>query len=209
MISELEIYLQKCSSPIPAYLNELERETYLKILKPHMITGFAQGRLLALFSKLLNSRFVLEIGTFTGYGTLCLAEGMHPDGKLITLDVSEENTWLAQKYFLKSPYSHIIELITGPAEETIPPLNFTWDLVYIDADKMNNERYLELVWPNLRVGGIVLIDNVFAHGGIWKENPKPFEQAIINLNERLPKKYADATVTMLPIRDGLTVISKN
>jgi caffeoyl-CoA O-methyltransferase len=206
----LEDYLEQSSTPCPGYLKALERETHLKISKPQMLTGFVQGRLLAFLARLSGSRRILEVGTFTGYGSLCLCEGLTAEGRLTTLDNSEENTWLARKYFALSPYERQIELKIGPALETIPELKETWDLVYLDADKNNNPKYLDLVWPNLRQGGLVLIDNVFAHGGVWKpaDEMKMFEKTMADFNRQLPFWKPNAKILMLPIRDGLTVIQK-
>lgn len=173
-----------------------------------MLTGFEQGRLLALFSSLLKPARILEVGTFTGYGTLCMAEGLAEGGKIFTLENSEENIWLARKYFAISPFSHQIEIRMGRAEDVIPNLKEHWDLVYLDADKINNEKYLDMVWPSVNPGGMVLIDNVFARGAVWKDEKKPFEKAVAELNLKLPRKLPGAGVTMLPIRDGLTVIRK-
>jgi caffeoyl-CoA O-methyltransferase len=205
---DLDWYLQQCSTSCPDYLNNLERETHLKILKSNMLTGFTQGRLLSLFSRLIKPVRILEIGTFTGYGTLCMAEGLSAEGKIFTLEFSEENIWLARKYFSLSPFSNQIEIRMGKAEDSLSTLHESWDMVYIDADKINNEKYLDMVWPDVRSGGMVLIDNVFAHGAVWHESRKPFEEAIANLNLKLPEKMKDGMVTMLPVRDGLTVIFK-
>jgi caffeoyl-CoA O-methyltransferase len=153
---------------------------------------------------------ILEIGTFTGYGSLCLAEGLPPNGKLITIESSEENVWLAEKYFGLSPYADLIDLRIGLAIEILPTLHESWDLVYIDADKNNNITYLETIWPSLKTDGIVLIDNIFARGSILKpENEqKGFEKKVSEMNRLLPNWRPDAEVTILPIRDGLTLIRK-
>lgn len=174
-----------------------------------MLTGFAQGRFLSLISCLLQPQFILEIGTFTGYGALCLAEGLLPDGKLITLESNPENAWLAHKYFKMSPFSDRIELKIGKASETLTTLSHAWDLVYIDADKANNKRYFDLCWPKVQNGGMVLIDNVLANGGVWKNESeqKPFERAVSAFNRYLPK-VENSRVVMLPIRDGLTAVQK-
>lgn len=205
-----ESYLRQINSAEPTYLKELERETYLKILRPHMLTGFTQGRFLSFLSKQMKPGRILEIGTFTGYGSLCLAEGLSNEGLLFTIDCSEENVWLARKYFTISPYNEKIRLLTGKAEDLVPTLNEPWDLVYIDADKKNNLTYLKLVWPNLKVGGVVLIDNVFAHGAVLKpaSEQKTFETAVAEMNLLLPEILPDAMVLTLPIRDGLSVIRK-
>jgi len=205
-----ESYLWQISSPAPSYLLDLERETHLKIPKPQMLTGFSQGRFLSLLSKMMRPTRILEIGTFTGYGSLCLAEGLTSTGKLITLESSEENAWLAKKYFRLSPYATVIDLRMGNALDILPGIQETWDLVYIDADKNNNLNYLELIWPNLKTDGIVLIDNIFARGAILKpeSEQKGFEKKVSEMNRILPHWKPDADVTILPIRDGLTIIRK-
>lgn len=207
--AQLDHYLKFASTPVADYLRALERETWLKIPAAHMLTGFAQGRLLSLISILLRPNRILEIGTFTGYGALCLAEGLSPEGKLITLESSSENAWLARKYFEISPFSHQIELKMGVALASLTDLKETWDLIYIDADKINNRRYFDTCWPHVRHGGIVLIDNVLANGNVFKttEDQKPYERAVSELNAFLPG-LKDARVLMLPIRDGLTLIQK-
>ena len=205
-----ESYLRLISSEAPSYLHDLERETHLKIPKPQMLTGFSQGRFLSLLSKMMRPARILEIGTFTGYGSLCLAEGLPANGKLITIESSEENVWLAEKYFELSPFPDRIDLRIGNAMDILPELKETWDLVYIDADKNNNLSYLELIWPNLKTGGIALIDNIFARGAILKpeKEQKGFEKKVSEMNQLLPQWKPDADVTILPIRDGLTLIRK-
>lgn len=203
-------YAEQISSIAPNYLLELERETYIKMAKPQMLTGFLQGRFLSAISKALGPTNILEIGTYTGYGSLCLAEGLSGNGSLSTIEINPEHLWLAKKYFQKSPYRDQIESFLGSALEIIPKLDKTWDLVYIDADKMANMAYFKMVWPKLRPGGWVLIDNVFARGGVWKPeaNQKPFEKAVAEMNETL-QKLPDGNVICFPIRDGISAIIKN
>lgn len=175
-----------------------------------MVTGFLQGRLLSAISKAIHPENILEIGTFTGYGSLCLAEGLRKNGKLWTIEINPEHLWLAKKYFQKSPFGDQIEIQLGSALDIIPRLDITWDLVYIDADKMANMAYFEQVWPKLRPGGWVLIDNVFARGGAWKPpaDQKPFEWAVTEMNKKL-QNLPDGNVICLPIRDGISAIVKN
>ena len=175
-----------------------------------MSTGFVQGRFLSLISKLLQPNRILEIGTFTGYGALCLAEGLTADGKLLTLESNPENAWLAQKYVALSPFADQIEIRIGKALNIMTEISEIWDLVYIDADKINNQSYFNLCWPHVRKGGIILIDNVLANGIAWKpeSDQKAYQKAILSFNRSLAL-IEDATVTMLPIRDGLTSVLKN
>lgn len=176
-----------------------------------MITGFSQGRLLALLSQIIQPQRILEIGTFTGYGALCLAEGLAPEGVLYTLERSEENAWLARKYFQLSPYSTRIKLMLGSALDLLPQLDETWDLVYVDADKPNNLNYVKATWPKLRSGGLVLIDNVFAHGAVLEEKEKmsALGKSLLEFNNGLAGHFPDGKVTIVPIRDGLTVLKKD
>lgn len=203
-------YAEKHSSSASPLLVALERETHLKLNKPQMLTGHLQGRFLAMISHLLKPKRILEIGTYSGYGCLCLAEGLAADGLIYSLEISEENAWLAKKYFAQSPFVHQIKLRIGPAMESLADLDETWDLVYIDADKQNNMDYFRAVWPNLRQGGMLLIDNVFARDGVWKDaaDQKPFERAVSEMNTHL-SSLADGLVIMLPIRDGITCVMKN
>jgi len=203
-------YLSIISSAAPSYLHELERETHLKILKPQMLTGFSQGRFLSLMAKLLNSKRILEIGTFTGYGSLCLAEGLSENGKLITIEISKENGWLAEKYFRQSPYFEQIELLYGNALDLISDNAEELDLAYIDADKQNNEKYFEMIWPKIRAGGLVLIDNIFARGGVFKPEgeQKKFEKSVTEFNQKLLVMATGGKVTILPLRDGLSIVRK-
>jgi len=198
------------SSPVPDYLVQLERETQMKMAKPNMLTGPIQGRFLSFISKMIQPNAILEVGTFTGYGCLCLAEGLKKEGKLTTLEVNEENAWLAKKYIALSPFSEQIDLILGPALDFIQTTTNTWDLIYIDADKQNNLQYFKTIWPKVKPGGLVMVDNVFGRGAIWKneDEQKPFEKAIVEFNEWV-SKITDGIVLMLPIRDGISCILKN
>jgi caffeoyl-CoA O-methyltransferase len=206
-----EEYLVQISDPAPSYLAELERETFLKIPKPQMLSGFIQGRILSFLSKMMQPGRILELGTFTGYGTLCLAEGLLPNGHLFTIDNSEENTWLARKYAAISPFQNQITFQLGDGlEEVLKLKDQVWDMVYIDADKRRNQVYLETIWPNIRPGGLALIDNTFANGQVWDdpENQKGFVKSVAEMNLALPGLLPESEVTIFPIRDGLTLIRK-
>lgn len=206
-----EDYLIQISGPAPSYLFELERETFLKIPKPQMLSGFGQGRILSLLSKMIQPSSILELGTFTGYGTLCLAEGLRSGGKIITIDNAEENTWLAKKYVAISPFHEQIEFRNGDGLEEVQKLKeHNWDIVYIDADKKRNQLYLETAWPSIRPGGIALIDNTFANGMVWNEpeNQKGIAKTVAEMNRALPQLFPDGEVTIFPIRDGLTLLRK-
>jgi predicted O-methyltransferase YrrM len=175
-----------------------------------MLTGFSQGRLLSLISNLIKPKRVLEIGTFTGYGSLCLAEGLSESGLVVTLENSVDHARFAEQHFDKSPFAGKIQVLTGKAMDSLNQLQETWDLAYLDADKSSNRAYLEKIWPSVRTGGLVLVDNVFSRGGIFKpyDDQRKFEKAVADLNHELPQLFPDASVIVLPIRDGLTILRK-
>jgi len=206
---KLDDYIVKHSQEEPKLLKQLTRETYQKILQPIMMSGPYQGRVLSMISKLKNPKSVLELGTFTGYSTLCLAEGLQPDGEIHTIDVNEELVDFQRKYFDKSDYGHQIIQHLGNALEVIPKLNKTFDLVFIDSDKPNYVKYFHLVINKLNSGGILLSDNVLWHGKVVdKLDPKDLStKAVLEYNNLLKKDSRIETV-LLPIRDGLTISRK-
>lgn len=203
---DLENYIAQCSEAEPELLRELTRETHLKVLRPRMITGHYQGRVLSLISRLVRPRNILEIGTYTGYSALCLAEGMAQDGVLHTIDINPELAEMQRRYFDQSPYAAQIVQHTGAALEIIPNLNLTFDLVFVDAEKKEYPDYFEAVLPKMRKGGLILLDNVLWSGKVVEPlDPKDKVTPILNaLNEKLPADQRVRTV-LLPIRDGLTV----
>ncbi|MDO6760308.1 O-methyltransferase [Tamlana sp. 2_MG-2023] len=206
-ISEaLDDYVVKHSENEPELLQQLTRETYQKILQPRMLSGHYQGRVLSMISKLVNPKNILEIGTYTGYSALCLAEGMQKDGELHTLDVNEELFDFQRKYFDKSEYGTQIFQHLGDALEIIPKLDKNFDLVFIDADKDNYPNYFNLIIDKLNVGGIILSDNVLWSGKVL-EALKPDDKstkAVLEYNTLLKEDPRIETV-LLPIRDGLTI----
>lgn len=202
---QLEDYIAEYSEKEPDILSELNRETHLKVLKPRMLSGHFQGRVLSMFSKLTAPKRILEIGTFTGYATLCLAEGLSQEGKIYTIDNNEELVGIQQKYFQKSDYNHQIIPLLGNALEIIPTLNEVFDLVFIDADKENYINYYNLIIPKMRSGGIILSDNVLWSGKVLETlNPKDLKtRALLEYNKMISTDNRVETV-LLPIRDGLT-----
>lgn len=206
-ISEaLEIYTENHSQPEPALLAELNRETHQKILQPRMLSGHLQGRVLSMLSKIIRPENILEIGTYTGYATLCLAEGLRGNGTIDTLDNNEELFDFQRKYFDRSHWAKQIFQHLGNALEVIPNLNKKYDLAFIDADKENYAKYFELILPMMTKGGIILSDNVLWSGKIL-EPVKPSDKSTIALlayNELL-RNDARVETVLLPIRDGLTV----
>lgn len=206
---KLDEYIVQHSEQEPELLQQLTRETYQKVLQPIMLSGPYQGRVLSMISKLINPKTVLELGTFTGYSTLCLAEGMKSDGELHTIDINEELVDFQRKYFDKSEYGSQIIQHTGNAIDIIPKLNTSFDLVFIDADKPNYSNYFHLIIDKLNSGGIILSDNVLWHGKVIEPlNDKDNStKAVLDYNTLLKTDERIETV-MLPIRDGLTISRK-
>ena len=203
---DLERYAEQHSQQEPPLLAALVRETHLRVLQPRMLSGHLQGRVLSVLSKLLAPSYIVEIGTFTGYATLCLAEGLAPLGRLHTIEANEEYEDIQNKYFGQSPYREQIVQHFAPALEVLPTLPDAIDLVFIDADKKNYLNYLEAVLPKMRVGGVILSDNVLWSGKVVepvKDNDK-HTQVLMAYNERLATDPRLETV-LLPIRDGLTL----
>lgn len=203
---ELENYAAQHTEDEPLLLQELNKRTHLNVLQPRMISGHFQGRFLSLLSKMVQPRTILEIGTYTGYATLCLAEGLHPEGVLHTIDIKEELTDLQREFFDRSGYGNQILQHLGKAADIIPSLNTTFDLVFIDADKQNYAHYFDLVIEKMNRGGIILSDNVLWSGKVVEEvkhNDK-HTQALMAYNQKIKDDPRVETV-LLPIRDGITL----
>ncbi|MEG9329238.1 O-methyltransferase [Salinimicrobium catena] len=202
----IDDYVVAHSAKEPELLQQLNRETNQKVLQPRMLSGHYQGRLLSLLSKMVNPKNILEIGTYTGYSALCLAEGMKPDGVLHTIDINEELFDLQKKYFDASEYRDQIKQHLGDATEIIPTLEENFDLVFIDADKPNYPKYFELIMEKLNPGGIIISDNVLWSGKVVESVKEDDEstKALLEYNRLLAEDDRLETV-MLPIRDGLTI----
>ena len=203
---ELENYAAQHTEDEPLLLQELNKRTHLNVLQPRMISGHFQGRFLSLLSKMVRPRTILEIGTYTGYATLCLAEGLHPEGVLHTIDIKEELTDLQREFFDRSGYGSQIVQHLGKAADIIPSLNTTFDLVFIDADKQNYAHYFDLVIEKMNRGGLILSDNVLWSGKVVEEvkhNDK-HTQALMAYNQKIKDDPRVETV-LLPIRDGITL----
>jgi len=206
---KLDDYVVKHSQNEPELLKQLNRETYQKIMQPRMLSGHFQGRVLSMISKLVNPKNILEIGTYTGYSALCLAEGMQNDGELHTIDIDEELYDFQRKYFDKSGFGIQIHQHLGNALEIIPKLNKTFDLIFIDADKENYSNYFNCVIEKLNSGGIILSDNVLWSGKVIEtlQADDTSTKALIEYNTLLKNDERIETV-LLPIRDGLAISRK-
>jgi len=202
-----ELLLQYCE-PENELLQRIDRETNLKVLMPRMLSGHYQGRVLSFLSKMISPRRILEVGTFTGYATLCLAEGLTKDGVLYTLDINVELEDMVRGHFEESPYNTQINYILGDATQTIQDLNESFDLVFIDADKKNNGTYYDLIFDRVRPGGIIIVDNVLWSGKVLQNQQDKDTRNITNFNDKIA---ADERVEklILPVRDGLFVIRKH
>ena len=206
-ISEkLSEYLSSNSEKEPELLRRLNLETHQKILQPRMLSGHIQGRFLSLISKLKSPSNILEIGTYTGYGTLCLAEGLKDDGKIYTIDKNEELISIQNKFFEESDYRNRIIQITGDAIECIKKLKINFDIVFIDADKENYIEYFNLVSNKLNSNGIIISDNVLWSGKVIEneDNQDLETNTLINFNKKLNQDQRFKTI-ILPIRDGISI----
>ena len=206
---KLDEYLINHSEKEPELLRSLNRETNLKVLQPRMISGAYQGRLLSLISKIINPKKILEIGTFTGYSTLCLAEGLRENGEIHTLDINEELYSLQRKYFKKSSFNSNIIQHLGNALDIIPKLDQDFDLIFLDADKINYPKYLDILIVRLKKGGVLLSDNVLWDGKVLNQISQKDKstKAIVEYNKLLNNRK-DMDSVILPIRDGITISRK-
>ena len=200
-------YLEKSCDTEPALLKHINRETYLKETSPHMLSGHSQGRLLAFLSKLVSPTRVLEVGTFTGYATLCLAEGLAPGGEIHTIDNNAELEDRVRGYFRQSDFNDNIHYHIGEAATIIPTVAGPLDLVFIDADKKNNGTYYELALEKSRRGALILIDNVLWKGKVVTGASDKQTQQIATLNDQLANDTRIDKL-ILPIRDGLFLLRK-
>ncbi len=206
---KLEEYAAIHSEQENPLLSKINRETHLEVLMPRMLSGHLQGRFLSLISKLKQPKMILEIGTYTGYSALCLAEGLHPDGKLITIDLNEELEDRVNGYFAESDYNGKLEMKVGDATKIIPELDVEIDLVFIDADKENYSTYFDLVIDKMAVGGLIIADNVLWSGKVLDgfSEDDPSTEALVEYNKKIQNSDRVQNV-LLPIRDGLMVAQK-
>ena len=206
---EIERYILEHIDAEDPVLQELDRETHLKVLGARMLSGHLQGQLLTLLSKMIQPERILEIGTFTGYSAICLAKGLAETGKLITIELDDELEDMAQKYFAKAGLQHKIIQLIGPAIEIILSLSETFDLVFLDADKREYVGYYNRVFDKVRSGGYIIADNTLWSGKVLDEPASGDEQTlgIIAFNEMI-KNDSRIEKVILPLRDGMTIIRK-
>lgn len=198
-------YVINNSEDEPELLKELAKETYQKILQPRMLSGHPQGRILSILSKLIRPKRILEIGTYTGYGTICLAEGLTDDGKIITIDKNEEIIDFQNKYFEKSGYREKIIQLNGEALDIIETLSDKFDIVFLDADKENYIEYYKSISNKLVKGGILISDNVLWSGKVLEATSNDLETDILKRFNRLLKNDKKFETIIIPIRDGVSI----
>jgi len=204
----IEEYITAHSSTCDPLLEELYRETHIRFINPNMVSGHLQGLFLKLISKMINPEAILEIGTFTGYSAICLAGGLKEGGKLVTLEINDELETFSRGYFKRAGLSDRIVQITGRAQDIIPGLNETFDLVFIDGDKREYCEYFKLIKEKVRKGGFILADNVLWGGkALEKDSKDPQTKGIINFNEMIGKEPGIENL-ILPFRDGVMIIRK-
>ena len=206
---DLSDYCEKNTSAETNILAQLNRETHLKVVSPRMLSGHLQGRFLSFISKLQQPKLILEIGTYTGYSALCLAEGLAENGKLISIDVNEETSAFAKLFIEKTEYANKIDLVLADAKDYIPTIKESIDLVFIDADKKNYLNYYHLVIDKLNKGGLIIADNVLWSGKItMPESTMDKETIAIHQFNQFVQQDNRVENMLLPIRDGLMVVRK-
>ena len=207
---EIEAYVEAHTEAESELLRHVNRETHAKALKPRMLSGHMQGRVLALFSRLLRPERILEVGTYTGDSALCLCEGLAENGKLITIDVNEELETQVRSTFDQSPFGSKIDYRIGNALDIIPSIQEQLDLVFIDADKANYQTYYDMVIDQVRPGGIIMADNVLWSGKVVETSPRKTDkdtQALLDFNRSLSQDER-VHCLLLPIRDGIMIAQK-
>lgn len=206
---DLHEYIAKHTSKAPDYLDELERETWLKVLMPRMLSGHVQGQILKMFSAMLQPKYILEVGTYTGYASHFLVEGLSTDGEFHAVEINEELETIIKKYWAHHPKSAQMRLHIGPASELLPTLNKPWDFIFLDADKEGLQAYYEVLIPLMPRGAIMLIDNILWSGKVIggpNSNDKD-TKAIIALNEYVANDPRVEQV-ILSVRDGIMMVRK-
>ena len=201
---EIENYASSHTEKESNLLANLNRETWANVMIPRMLSGHLQGRILSMFSKLVKPENIIEIGTYTGYSALCLAEGLKPNGSLHTLDINEECTSVANRYFKKSNFSKNIIQHIGEAGEIIPNLDFNFQLAFIDADKKNYSNYFDAIIDKMDIGGLIIADNVLWSGKVTKEEKDYEAVALDDYNKKMLNSDRVETI-LFPVRDGLMI----
>ena len=205
---EIDDYSANHTQPENDLLKKVNRETWAKVLMPRMLSGHVQGRILAVFSNMIKPKNILEIGTYTGYSALCFAEGLQKDGKLVTIDINEELEDRVRDYFNESPYKNNIDYRIGNAMEIIPTLTDTFDLVFIDADKINYLNYYHLVFDKVSKGGYIIADNVLWSGKVVNATKIDADtKALLDFNDFVHNDNRVENV-LFAVRDGLMVLRK-
>lgn len=206
---EIQKYSDEHTSPESTVLRELNEETHSSVKSPNMLSGHMQGRNLAMISKMLKPKYILEIGTYTGYSAICLSEGLQEGGKLVTIDINSELDEINKRYFEKAGVTQKIEKFIGNALDIIPELNYSFDLVFIDADKTNYSNYYNLIIDKMNSGGIILADNVLWSGKILDDENKMDDdtKALSDFNKKIMSDDRVENI-LLPVRDGLMIIRK-
>lgn len=205
----LDQYITGHISPEEDFLKELDRETHLKVLRSRMLSGHLQGQILSMISCMIRPKYILEIGTFTGYSALCLAQGLAEGGQLHTIEIDDELEWVAQKYFRKAGMADRIFQHIGDAREVISTINQSFDLVFVDADKREYPDYYRLVFDRIPVGGFLLADNILWNGKVVDPEAADEEQTrgILDFND-LVQHDSRVRNVILPVRDGLMLVQK-
>ena len=206
---ELREYVESHTTAESDLLKKINRETFSKILMPQMLSGHLQGRVLAMLSKMIKPSKILEIGTFTGYSAICMAEGLTKEGKLITIDINEELEERVRGYFEEAGLETIIDYRIGNALDIIPELDDKFELVFIDADKINYSRYFNLIIDKILPGSYIIIDNVLWSGKVVDENVSDKDTVAIREFNDMVEKESRVDNVLLPVRDGLMILRKN
>lgn len=201
-------YVEVHTSPESDLLKQISRDTHAQVLMPRMLSGHVQGRFLAMISHFIQPKCILEIGTYTGYSAICLAEGLAPDGKLITIDVNEELESRVRGYFQKAGLETNVDYRIGDAAKIIPTLDVMFDLVFIDADKENYSLYYDLVFDKVKIGGAILADNVLWSGKVTQTKMDKDTRALIEFNKKV-NNDTRVEALLLPLRDGIMMLRKN
>ena len=204
---KIEDYISDHSNQETDLLSQLNRETWAKVLMPRMLSGHIQGRVLSLFSKIIKPTNIIEIGTYTGYSALCLSEGIKEDGEIHTIDINEEHTLIAEKYFKKSKFSKNIIQHVGKALDIIPKINKRFQLAFIDADKENYSKYFDLLIDKIDVNGIIIADNVLWSGKVTKKHMDNETKELDLYNTKVNSELRVENL-LLSVRDGLMICRK-